>query len=142
MCTLYLARTRRLLHFAFALICFVFCFCFVRFLPTLPPFPFNIDDSKVVDFNRINTNLIKIIDRTGISSARHPVFSNGLQDHTLFDTLFKAAVLTPVSLCLCDLAATLCHARIHPPILYSPFEETFAPAAAKIDRCFRCCRCF
>lgn len=76
----------------------------------------------------VDTNLVKVIHSTRISSPRHPIFSNRLKDHTLFNALFETTVLTPVPLGLCDFATTFRHACVHSPILYSPFEETFTPA--------------
>lgn len=77
---------------------------------------------------RVDTNLVKVIHSTRIPSPRHPILSNRLKDHTLFNALFETTVLTPVPLGLRDFATTLCHARVHSPILHSPFEETLTPA--------------
>lgn len=74
----------------------------------------------------MSTNLVKIVDGSGIPTAGHSIFPDGLEYHTLFDALFKSTVLTPVPLCLRDLTATFRHAGVDSPVLHCPFEKTLA----------------
>lgn len=63
-----------------------------------------------------------------------------LKHHALLDALLKPTVLAPVPLRLGDLAISIRHARVHPPILYGSLEETFTPLAGDDtvvqSRCF------
>lgn len=81
---------------------------------------------------QLGVYLIKIVHCTRISSSRHPVFPNRLQNHTLFDALLEPAILTPVPLRLRNFAASLRHACVHPSVLHSPLEEAFASARKSI----------
>ena len=72
------------------------------------------------------TNLVKIVNSPRVPAAGHPVFPDGLEYHTLFNALFKSAVLTPVPLRLRDLTATFRHAGVDPPVLHCPLEEALA----------------
>lgn len=90
----------------------------------------------------MNTNLVKVIHSTRISAPRRPILSNSLKDHTLFNALFEATVLTPVPLGLRDFATAFRHARVHSPILHGSFEEPFTPAHTKFHAVSHCTRRF
>lgn len=47
-----------------------------------------------------------------------------LQNHTLFNALLEATILTSVALRLCYLTVAISDARIHTSVLYRAFEET------------------
>jgi len=70
-------------------------------------------------------NLVQVINSTRISASWHPVLSNSLENHTLLNALLEATILTSVALRLCYLTVAIRDARIHTPVLYRAFEETF-----------------
>lgn len=52
-----------------------------------------------------------------------------MQNHSLLYALLEAAVLASVPLRFGDLAVPVRHARVHPPVLHGPLEESFAAFA-------------
>lgn len=75
-------------------------------------------------------NLVQVINSTTIPPPWHSVLANRLQNHTLFDTLLKSAVLAAIALRLRDLASAISHTGVNSPVLDSALEETLASLAS------------
>jgi hypothetical protein len=76
-------------------------------------------------------HLVEIVNSAGIPSARHSVFSDGGQDHSLGEALLKTAILAPIPLRFRDLAIAFRHASVNSFVLHRPLEKTFAPNKTK-----------
>lgn len=81
----------------------------------------------VLLINPLSWYLVEVIDCSGIASARHTIFTDSGEDHTLSQALLEPAILAPIPLGFGDFAVTLRYASVHPLVLHCSLKESFAP---------------